>query len=55
MADSSLLADASTRLDNALKYVKISEDAITRRALPEVIALFRPLGTETHGEEGKRG
>ncbi len=37
MTDSSLLADANIRLENALKYGDVSEDAIARRALPEVI------------------
>jgi len=38
MTDPSLLADASIRLENALKYMDVSENAIARRALPEVIA-----------------
>ncbi len=44
MADSSLLADASTRLDNALKYVKISEDAIARLQYPKAsVSVSIPL------------
>ena len=35
MADSSLLADASIRLETALKYVNISEDAIERLQYPK--------------------
>ena len=35
MANSSLLADASTRLENALKYVNVSEDAIARLQYPK--------------------
>lgn len=35
MTDSSLLADASIRLENALKYVDVSEDAIARLQSPK--------------------
>ncbi|NBD17782.1 MAG: glutamate dehydrogenase [Cyanobacteria bacterium] len=44
MVNSSLLADASTRLDNALKYVKISEDAIARLQYPKAsVSVSIPL------------
>ncbi len=44
MSNASLLADASTRLDNALKYVKISEDAIARLQYPKAsVSVSIPL------------
>ncbi len=44
MAEPSLLADASLRLENALKYVKISEDAIARLQLPKAsVSVSIPL------------
>ena len=44
MSNASLLADASLRLENALKYVKISEDAIARLQSPKAsVSVSIPL------------
>lgn len=56
MADSSLLADASTRLDTALKYVAISEDAIARLQYPKAsVSVSIPLRRDNGSLEIFRG
>jgi len=56
MADASLLADASTRLETALTYVAISEDAIARLQYPKAsVSVSIPLRRDNGSLEIFRG